>query len=426
MYTRILIFAALFFSNTGNGQDMDYVRKSIATLSSPGFGGRGYVGNSREKAARFLYRNFTELGLKSFAADGNYYQQYFFDVNTFPNRVSLKVGKKELRPGIDFLVDAASSSFQTSGKTKMERINLDRITDSLDWQKQKSRIKESDVLQLHHVDDFCKRMNLHPKSFVAQLPRACYIIPQAKKLIWTVVTDTVAATVFYVADTSLPKGKKVVIDVQHKMLKSALSKNIIGYIPGTVFPDSFLVFTAHYDHLGKMGTRTLFPGANDNASGTAFNLALAKYFAVHPQKYSVVFIAFSGEEAGLLGSGKFVADPVFPLSKIKFLVNIDLMGDATDGITVVNATEQKRAFDLLQKINAGKKYLPKIVSRDNAPNSDHYPFTQAKVPAIFIYANGGKGHYHDVFDKAKELSMNNIPKVFLLLTDFMNLTCQGE
>lgn len=424
LYSTFLFIFPFVFNSVG--QDMHYIKQSISTLSGTGFGGRGYVSNSRDKAARFIYRNFSEMGLKSFAEDGNYFQLYQFSVNTFPNKVELKLGKKQLKPGVDFLVDAASVGYRTNGKTKIERVNLNKVDDLLEWQKVKARFNAFNVYQLTHADSLCKRLKMRIGNLVEQLPKACYVIPQSNKLIWTVATDTIPATVFYVADTSLPNGRKVEVNVQHKFDTKAVSKNVIAYIPGTEFPDSFFVFTAHYDHLGKMGTNAVFPGANDNASGTSFNLALAKYFVAHPQKYSVVFIAFSGEEAGLLGSRYFVEHPVFPLGKIKFLVNIDLMGDATDGITVVNAVQQNASFNLLQKINSEKKYLPKILSRDNAPNSDHYPFTQAEVPAIFIYANGGKGYYHDVFDKAKELSLNNIPQVFQLLTDFIALKSKGE
>jgi Iap family predicted aminopeptidase len=340
--------------------------------------------------------------------------------------MDLKLGKKLLSPGADFIIDASSVGFQTKSKTKIERINMAKFDDAAEWEKQRSRFNSFDVYQLRHVDTFCKRFHIHTSEFVAQLPRSCFVIPQANKLIWTVSTDTIPATVFYVADTSLPRGRKIEVNVQNRFEKKALSKNVIGYIPGTEFKDSFIVFTAHYDHLGKMGAHAMFPGANDNASGTSFMLALAKYFAAHPQKYSIAFIAFSGEEAGLLGSKYYVEHPVFPLESIKFLVNIDLMGDASDGITVVNAVEQINAFTTFQRINADKKYLPKINSRDNAPNSDHYPFTQAKVPSVFIYALGGKGYYHDIFDKPKELSLNNIDKVFQLLTDFVRIYSTGK
>lgn len=415
----IICFLTLGCYPQSNAQDMRFLKRTINTLASPGFGGRGYVSNSRDKGAKFIHRNYTEMGLSSFTKDSNYYQQYQFDVNTFPSKMELKLGKKQMNPGENFLVDAASVGFRTTAKSKLDRVNLNKVDDSLEWIKLKSKFKSSGVYQLNHVDSLCKRLKMSHGVLVADLPKACYILPQTKKLTWTVSTQTINATILYVPDSSIPKGRKVELAIDHKLEQGAVSKNVIGYVPGTEVPDSFIVFTAHYDHLGKMGARTVFPGANDNASGTSFMLAAAKYYQQNPQKYSIAFIAFSGEEAGLLGSKYYVEHPVFPLANIKFLLNIDLMGDATDGITVVNAVKQKEAYDLLERINAEHNYLPKVNSRDNAPNSDHYPFTQYNVPAVFIYANGGKGHYHDIYDKPKELSLNNISKVFQLLTDFV-------
>ncbi len=73
---------------------------------------------------------------------------------------------------------------------------------------------------------------------------------------------------------------------------------MIGYVPGAEKPDSFIILCAHYDHLGKMG-EAIFYGANDNASGIATMLDLATYFVDHPQRYSLVFIAFGAERSGL-------------------------------------------------------------------------------------------------------------------------------
>ena len=134
----------------------------------------------------------------------------------------------------------------------------------------------------------------------------------------------------------------------------------------------------------------------------------------------MVFIAFSGEEAGLMGSRWFVSHPLLPLSNIRFLTNLDIMGNATDGITVVNATEQPAAFSLLNSINDSKHYLPVIKSRGKAANSDHYFFSEAGVPAFFIYTNGGQGYYHDVYDKPGEISFVNVPSIALMLVDFVS------
>jgi aminopeptidase YwaD len=429
---KLFVLLALFsVPQLAFAQDMRYIKHNIVTLSSSTMEGRGYVKNGRGKAARFIQKTFTELNLKSFDEAGKYDQDYTFSVNTFPKDVDLKIGKTNLRPGVDFLVNAASPAFHSTGTQKNIQINLAKIKTAEDWAKTKAKFNSMDIYELHHVDTLCSRLKISPRAFAAELPKSCYIIPQHNKLIWTVATDTIAATILYVADTSMPRhhfwqSNKAAVNVQNKYEPNALSKNIVGYIPGTGAPDSFIVFTAHYDHLGQMGKYATFPGANDNASGTSFMLGLARYYAAKPQRYSIVFMAFSGEEAGLLGSKYYVAHPLFPLEKINLLINIDLMGDATDGITIVNAVKQQTTFDALTRINNEKKYLPKILSRDNASNSDHYPFTQVDVPAVFIYANGGKGYYHDVFDKAQELSLNNVDNVAKLLFDFIALKCKSH
>lgn len=395
-----------------------WLKHRISALCTQTMAGRGYVNNGRERAAKYVAKVFAETGLKPVTADSSYYQVYHFPVNTFPDRVTVKINKKELVPGVDFLVDAASESF-TGNKLKIKRIDLNDVKDSAAWTATKaSFMPNKKVYMLQHADSFCKRMSLRLWHFASELPRGCYILPQHGKLTWTVATDTTPATVFYVEDTVLPKrSRKATIDVHAVFKPNEESKNIIGEVPGEV-ADSFIVFTAHYDHLGMMGKEATFDGASDNASGTAMLMYLANYFIAHPQHYSILFIAFSGEEAGLLGSHYFTEHPLIPLDHIRFLTNLDIMGDATDGVTVVNATEYPKEFSLLQHINDIKGFLPAVKSRGKAANSDHYYFTEAGVPSFFIYSNGGKGYYHDVFDTPQTLSLKNIDKVADMLIDF--------
>ena len=110
---------------------------------------------------------------------------------------------------------------------------------------------------------------------------------------------------------------KVDLAIESKFIRNYKSQNVVGYLEGNV-PDSCVVVVAHYDHLGMMGDSTVFCGANDNASGVALLLSLAKHYAVHKPKYSILFIAFGGEEIGLIGSKYFVDNPLVPLSSIKF------------------------------------------------------------------------------------------------------------
>ena len=203
-----------------------------------------------------------------------------------------------------------------------------------------------------------------------------------------------------------------------KNIQKLESSNVLGFMEGTDLKDEYVFLTAHYDHLGQMGDGTYFPGANDNASGTSMVLNLVKYFSQHPSKYSVAFICFTGEELGLLGSTYFVQHPQFPIDKIKFLVNLDIVGTGDEGIKVVNATEFPKQFDQLVKLNDEHQYLRTVSPRGKAANSDHYPFYVNGVPCFFIYTMGGIAAYHDVYDRAETLPLTDYEDLFKLLIDF--------
>lgn len=380
--------------------------------------GRGYVSNGVNKAANYLRRKFKEFGLLPFTSDSSYFQSYSFPVNTFPSSISLKLQRKAMVPGEDYIVHAASSSYHTD-KIRLKKVDLKNIKDSASWNDLKKEFKYTRAYLLENYDTLAKYTGFNYRSFGNELPGGLFIIPKHGKLTWTVATDTIKASVFYVEDTVMPRRiRKIAAHLDNKLIPSFKSNNVVGFVPGTERPDSFIVFTAHFDHLGKMGTEATFPGAHDNASGTALMLYMASYFAQHPQKYSIAFIGFSGEEAGLIGSNYFVEHPLFPLNSIRFVINLDMTGDATNGITIVNAVEQKKAFSLLKQINEKNNFLPEIKERDQSRNSDHYHFSEKGVPAIFIYGNGTKPYYHDVFDKAKELSLENIDGLVKLLIEF--------
>ena len=420
MKARLLLTALLIahVSSLQAQQEKRWMKHQISTLSGTTMHGRGYVNKGVERAANYISRKFKEFGLLSFSSDSSYFQTFSFPVNTFPRSASLKLQKKELIPGAGFIVHEASSGYHTD-KIKLKTIDLRKVKDSAEWEGVKADLKPDKAYLLKNADTVIKYMSFNRMSFGEEFPAGLFIIPVHGKLTWSVATDTIPATIYYVEDTVMPKRiHKVAAELDNKFIRNFKSQNVLGFVPGTEKPDSFIVFSAHFDHLGKMGP-ALFPGAHDNASGTALMLYLASYFAQHPQKYSVAFFAFSGEEAGLLGSKYFTEHPVVPLNSIRFVVNVDMTGDATNGITVVNAVEQKRAYALLNSINDTAKYLPEIKQRDQSHNSDHYYFSKNGVPAIFIYGNGTKPYYHDVFDKANELSLENIDGLVKLLIDFV-------
>ena len=208
------------------------------------------------------------------------------------------------------------------------------------------------------------------------------------------------------------------IQIENKYLKKFNANNICAYVEGIERPDSFIFITAHYDHLGGLGSEVFFPGANDNASGVALLMNLARYYAKNPQKYSIGFILFSGEEAGLVGSKYFTDNPLISLGRIRFLINTDLAGTGIDGITVVNASEFPKELTMMKTVNDSMGLLKVINSRGKAANSDHYFFTENGVPSFFFYTLGGVSYYHDVFDRSETLPLNEHEDLFKLIIGF--------
>lgn len=375
---RFSLFLTVFavISTKVIAQDIGYAKKTINTLTSSSYWGRGYTNNGMAKAADFIEREFKKLGLTPIDAMA-YKQEFSFPVNTFPNQMKLEVNGKALRPGNDFIVHQASKGISATANL----IQKDSLT------------------------------------YVS--PEAGVVLSVVPKLTWSVAQKVMDYTLIEVAQKAIPTSPKTVkLAITNQLIPNFTAANVVGMIKGTSKPDSILVFTAHYDHLGGMGSSTYFPGANDNASGVALLLDLARYYAKNPSKYSIVFIAFAAEEAGLLGSKYFTENPLFPLSQIRFLWNLDLMGNGDAGATVVNATLHSKEFTLLNKINNANQYLVKINPRGKAANSDHYFFTEKGVPAFFMYTQGGVSAYHDVDDIAATLPLSAYQNIFKLLVAF--------
>jgi Zn-dependent M28 family amino/carboxypeptidase len=198
------------------------------------------------------------------------------------------------------------------------------------------------------------------------------------------------------------------------------TQNVIGYVEGKN-KDKFIVFSSHYDGLGMFGN-VVFPGAQDNASGTAAVLDLASYFSKSENKppYSVVFICFGAEEIGMLGSNYYVDNPLFPLEKISLVINLDLVGSGSGGINIVNGKKYEKIFNQLEKISNENYYFYKIIASDNRCNSDHCAFDKKNVPAFFLMTIGEEHKWsHSIYDRYDNLPFTKYESLFKLLRDFI-------
>lgn len=412
---HLRLFATIFLlglTQLSRAQDINYAKNIISELCSEKYKGRGYVAEGGHKAADFLAKEFSDLKLKKFG--NSYTQSYAFPVNTHPTAITCTLDQKAMAVGKDFLVSAGSAGIQD--KFKLLHFNTrDSMESILLLKKIQKGFDPKDALVLHFSSH---RGNKWIDSCVANKHFPGLIIfTEEKKLTHTIATELDGYKSLVFIDSAIAGKENIQIDFENKLEPVYENKNIIGYIKGKK-SDSCIVFSAHYDHLGMQGN-AMFPGASDNASGCSMVLYLAKYFSKTKPPCNMVFMLFSGEEAGLIGSEYFTTFPTFDIHKIKMLVNIDIMGSAENGITVVNGEVYKQKFETLQALNTANHYLPEVKIRGKARNSDHYHFSEKGIPAFFIYSMGGAGFYHDVFDQAATLSLTNYENVAKLLIDFV-------
>jgi hypothetical protein len=397
----------------------------LKQLTDSSFHGRGYVHFGDKIAADYLEQEFKKLG--AFPIKKAYRQFYHHDVNTFPDSMRITVNEKLLIPGEDYIVDNRSGTcFEKFDKV----IRLD-LKDYPDMQKIKSIAKEKCcvvwdfTLEKDGAEDVEKgKIRLDALNAVYELAKTTpVIILQNSKLTWSVGKNMYALPIIYCMKEKFVEEEvnSISFGVKNQMIHKYQSSNVFGMVKAKKkwSKKKYLIFSAHFDHLGRMGEKTFFPGANDNASGTTMLLCLMEHYKNNPpENFNVVFIGFSGEEAGLKGSEYFVKNSPIPLEKIAFVMNMDILGTGDEGITVVNAMKHTKEYEMLEKINSEKNYLVKIKKRGETSNSDHYWFDKNGVKSFFIYTMGGIQAYHDVFDKYETLPLTEFEDLKKMLIEF--------
>lgn len=186
--------------------------------------------------------------------------------------------------------------------------------------------------------------------------------------------------------------------------------NVVGYVPGRARPGRYVVVSAHYDHLGTRGD-TIYNGADDNASGTAALLALARHYARAPAEHSLIFAAFDAEELGLQGARAFVAAPPVPRDSIALNVNMDMVGRNAKGELyaagiyhhpTLRAPLERVASSAPVTLRLGHDQPNLPPGEDWTQSSDHGPFHAARIPFVYF---GVEDHadYHKPSDDAARI-----------------------
>ena len=193
--------------------------------------------------------------------------------------------------------------------------------------------------------------------------------------------------------------------------------NVLGAIKGIESPDTIVIFCAHYDHIGVKSivfnneNDSIFNGANDNASGVALLIELAKYYAaLKINRYTLVFIAFSGEELGLLGSAYTASN--MDQSLVHAVVNFDMVGRPADNQIKNCMVVAENSKPIIKKLNAEIYPKKRFFVPDRFPEesfftrSDHYSFDKVATRIFFTASSPRDQYYHTLKDEFETIDFD--------------------
>lgn len=411
------LFLLLFTASLSlYAQDINHYKQIVKELSSSKYQGRGYAYDGANEAGKYLLWEFATAG-----ADELWRQNFTIDINTFPGKMEMSVDGKKLTAGVDFSMREYSPGVRGTYNlyyVDTANYNAEKMFEDLAKPEYKDCFVVCDFwFSYKHHKDFQKIWGKEGCTNAGMIqtwePLLKFYKAYGEKIMGKPVIW---------ATSDFPKdAKSITVNIENKFLKDYELFNVIAKVEGKRH-DSCYVFTAHYDHLGNLGKKVYYAGANDNASGTAAIVTFAKYYAQNRPEYDMYFIAFSGEDANLRGSEYYVEhNPVVPLTQIKYLFNIDMIGDNNPVQYCEVSDEGMSGFALFEQINNEKHYFKSLNRGELAGNSDHYPFAQRHVPCIFFENEEGDAfkYYHTVFDTYENAIFDSYEPIFKIIRDFV-------
>jgi aminopeptidase YwaD len=445
----------------------------IQYLTSDRLAGRGSGEKGNEIAARYIADHFKRAGLKpigtakqkdpSASMDGSgYFQPFTFIAGLArgkENRLEAVVHGKKLRyrPGVEFEPSGASASGRASGEVVFVGygiVSKDPPRDDYAGQDVTGKIalllagapgNDPHSPLMEHAAIRRKALVARDKGVQALLvvlqkdsdsPQIHFDrIPSDSGIPILIIRRNVAKEWLKAIDKSLDVVEKALVNepmafatgihislVTEVKKVSKTSANIVGLLEGSdpVLKKEVVVIGAHMDHLGVGGPGSLATnkkpvihyGADDNASGTAGVLALAQYYGSLPvrPKRSLLFICFSGEELGLLGSAHYVKNPLFPLDRSVAMINMDMIGRMRNNRLIVVGTGTSPVWSgLIEELNKTAGF---DISRSESSfgASDQQSFYVHNIPVLFFFT-GLHSDYHRPSDTAEKINTEDQARI---------------
>lgn len=486
----LFTFLLCFIFTLANSQDSTALRlsknitkssleKHLKTLASDEYEGRGTGSRGQKKAAFYIKSHFENLGLQPINPkdSAKYYQYFMFKKNAEEtSTIDIKSLRKGDIPNNLFYINRtfemneraiqvvwAGHGFDYSNidvKDKIAVVWLGMPNDSIQKKYEINDTKSGILTSIHIKNTIAKKNGakavffIHPdkENFTNFSIRAASMAKFNNKPTSLESTNNTFGNVFFTPKAlprifGISKNKfnaifeqgidfqligLINIDVNYNF-NNNITENVIGILPGTTKRDEFVIVCAHYDHLGRDG-QLIYNGADDNASGTTTLLNLATRFveaknAGFANERNIVFIAFSGEELGLLGSEVFTSNMVIPKASIHAVFNIDMVGrgEFDDknklGIFIIGDKKSNKRNQKIVNKNFPNVELDYSHNSKNHPErfyyrSDQYNFAKYGIP--FIYFNTGThDDYHRPSDDSDKINYETLQIVAQLI--FLNI-----
>lgn len=445
-------------------------RESLTYLASDELEGRGVGTTGLDKAAEFIAEQFSEAGLKHAGSLDGYFQP--FDVTTETNvseKTTLIVDDAALERDEEFrpLGFSATKAFAgpvafvgygiSSEKFKYDDYaNVDvkgKIVFAMRYEphdeKGKSRFEPKQYSneatldrkasvaadhgatallvvtpKKHHEDDKLLPFVGEFMGGAAKIPVLQISQAVAESMLKSSGAPDLTAIQTKIDTSAAPSSlelAKVTVSGEVAFDRTtATVKNVVGLLPGRgKLKDEYVVVGAHYDHVGMggpmsmaRGVKQIHNGADDNASGTTVLIDLAEKLAQSKSpRRSILFVAFTGEEWGLLGSKHFVDHPPVPLDKIAAMLNLDMVGRVTKDTLFIGGRGTAEAFDsILARIDEQSPLNFKDIGRGGFGPSDHMSFAMHKIPVLFLFS-GLHGDYHRPTDDVEKINFEGLREV---------------
>ncbi len=428
MRTTISIFLISLFmvactpkNNTGHIEQYNTIVKE---LSSKEYSGRNNLNDGEKRAAEYIMEKFNTMCSPKYVTAPTL-QPFSYPLNVMRGEINFSVDGTEYIPNKDYVVKEFSSSCKKSMPiiyalekeyytpedfcSKINNLNATNsfvVIDFSLFSKLHGKELYLEYLKPLNVGGVIFKYNSKPNYFKA---RSGYTLP---------------FPIVCVGEEFPNNAKSAEVEIESQMIPEHNSNNIIATIEGSKHPNKYYLFIAHYDHLGLMGKDNLYPGANDNSSGVAALLTLAQHYSQPENRpeYSMIFLWAGGEESNLLGSKYYVNNPIYPLEDIKYLFNLDMIGDTPNELVYETNSTGKEGAELLLKINSDNQYFPLVTNNPLCDNSDHYYFAIKDVPIIYFESKGDfYQYYHTPEDTFEHTSTESYQRIYKMILEFITV-----